>query len=46
MANEKEIEYSWKDILEDDKEKQKYIARLINVRHNDKNFFIEKQEGA
>ena len=41
----KYIEYSWKAILEDNIEKQKYIARFISVRHTERKKIIEKQEG-
>ena len=41
----KQIEISWRDILEDDTEKQKYIAKFISVRHNERKKIIEKQEG-
>ena len=45
VAYGKEIEYSWTYILEDDTEKQKYIAKFISVRHNERKKIIEKQEG-
>ena len=41
----KEIEIGWKDILEEDTEKQIAIAQFIDVRYNVRKKILEKQEG-
>ena len=41
----KEIEISWKDILEEGTEKQIAIAQFIDVRYNVRKKILEKQEG-
>ena len=41
----KQIEISWRDILEDDIEKQLAIAKFVDVRQCVRKKILDKQEG-